>query len=230
MLEFCESLEKLPNLTNWNINTSNIIIQRRMNIIVKTLTGKDLKLEVKTLDSILNVKYMLKDKLGTSPNQICLLYRGRVLEDERTLDSYCIKEGAVLHMVLKVRGCNPVPIYVKYYLAKIEIRVCLFCDDIQKLKELIQNKLDYSPKYQKIIFNGKSLDNECNKLISLGIEENSLLDLNVEYVHKEENICKYQKQIQILHDMGFYWKNIDFKLLDQCLGDISYYFENYYDK
>ncbi len=73
-----------------------------------------------------------------TPELIILLRKGRVLQDEYTLDHYCIKEGDLLSMFLKTRGCNQVPVYIKYYLAKMEIQFCLFCDDIQHVKELIK--------------------------------------------------------------------------------------------
>ena len=229
MFDFCESLENLPDLTRWNINISNFIIKKKINIIVKTLTGQNITLSVYPTDTIFEVKCIIQDKIGMPPDQPILIYGNRPLKDHYTLDDLRIKEGAHISMVLRLRGCKPLPIYVKYYLGKFEIQACPNCTNIQQVKELIKKKVDFEPEYQEISFNGKSLDKETGKLASFGIMINSILDLNVPSFYYGEINNNYLRQIQILHEMGFYRNDINYKLLNQCLGDIVYYFENHYE-
>ena len=101
-------------------------------IKVKTLTGKEIEIDIEPSDTIERIKERVEEKEGippssrgacrrtprllTSPSKIAdapsllpsllhrLIFGGKQMNDDRTAKEYNIEGGSVLHLVLALRG------------------------------------------------------------------------------------------------------------------------------
>ncbi|ODQ61800.1 hypothetical protein WICANDRAFT_59878 [Wickerhamomyces anomalus NRRL Y-366-8] len=75
-----------------------------MQIKVKTLTGKEIPIDVEPTDKILRIKEIMEEKEGIPPSQQRLIFGGKQMNDDQTVESYKLEPGAQLHLVLTLRG------------------------------------------------------------------------------------------------------------------------------
>jgi ubiquitin-like protein Nedd8 len=75
-----------------------------MQIQVKTLTGRQQTFNFEPSAKISEVKSALQEREGIQVDQIRLIFGGRQMADEKTLEEYNVQPGSVIHMVLQLRG------------------------------------------------------------------------------------------------------------------------------
>lgn len=75
-----------------------------MQIYIKTLTGRKQALNFENENTVLEVKQALQEKEGIQVDQIRLIFSGKQLSDEKTLQEFNVTAGGTIHMVLQLRG------------------------------------------------------------------------------------------------------------------------------
>lgn len=75
-----------------------------ISIKVKTLTGKEVEIDIEPHDTIERIKQRVEEKEGIPPIQQRLIYGGKQMNDDKTAREYNIEGGSVLHLVLALRG------------------------------------------------------------------------------------------------------------------------------
>lgn len=71
---------------------------------VRTLTGRELELDIDPTDTIESIKEKVHEKEGIPPIQQRLIFEGKQMADEKLAKDYKIEAGVVLHLVLALRG------------------------------------------------------------------------------------------------------------------------------
>jgi ubiquitin-like protein Nedd8 len=73
-------------------------------IKVKTLTGKEIEIDIEPTDSVERIKERVEEKEGIPPVQQRLIFGGKQMNDDKIAKDYNIEGGSVLHLVLALRG------------------------------------------------------------------------------------------------------------------------------
>ncbi|KAL2609245.1 hypothetical protein R1flu_027818 [Riccia fluitans] len=104
-----KQLEDGRTLSDYRIqgdSTLDLLVRLRGGtmIKVKTLTGKEIEIDIEPTDTIERIKERVEEKEGIPPVQQRLIFAGKQMNDDKTARDYNIEGGSVLHLVLALRG------------------------------------------------------------------------------------------------------------------------------
>ncbi|KAI3436814.1 hypothetical protein D9Q98_006224 [Chlorella vulgaris] len=104
-----KQLEDGRTLADYNIqkeSTLHLVLRLRggMMIKVKTLTGKEIEIDIEPNDTVQRIKERVEEKEGIPPVQQRLIFAGKAMNDDKMAKDYNIEGGSVLHLVLALRG------------------------------------------------------------------------------------------------------------------------------
>ena len=125
-------------------------------IIIKTLSGKTISIQISKYATSEELKYLIQDKEGISPDQQRFVFGGKYLEDGLMLSDYNIQKGDVVHLVLRLSG--GMLVYIKGMTGRTFTIEVGPSETIGELKNKIQDKSGILP--DQLIFLGKSLEDE----------------------------------------------------------------------
>lgn len=142
---------------------------------MKVFVGRSTTIEVNARDTVANLKTKIQEKKGVQPGDQIVLYGGKQLEDECTLDVYQIENNAALNLLIRIRG--GMHIFVKTLVGKtITIVVEDGEETVSQVKWKIKEKEGIPPHEQRLIYGGKQLEDN-DRLSSYNIQKNSTLHL-----------------------------------------------------
>ena len=75
-----------------------------MQLMIKTLSGVKQSFNFEPSDTILHIKETLQEKEGIDIPMIRLIFMGKQLADDNTIEFYNMKAGDQIHMILQLRG------------------------------------------------------------------------------------------------------------------------------
>ena len=70
-------------------------------IKVKTLLGKEAQYKIKCNEEVSILKASVYKSFDLSPKRQCLVYKGKILEEGKTVKEYDLENGSIVHLIIK---------------------------------------------------------------------------------------------------------------------------------
>lgn len=144
----------LASLDIWTESTLYMIFNPRdvMPIFVKTPSGKIVKVEVKGLYTVHDVKAIVESFIGCSVAECRMIYSGNELQDCKTLAFYNIEENSTLEVLP-----SWIQIFIKTWNGKTITLDVARANTVREVKDKIFCKVRVPVHFQSILFSENTL-------------------------------------------------------------------------
>lgn len=146
--------------------------EKLVSIYIRTPAGKMLSVEVPFGAKVFNIKRKVYEMERIPPDQQTLLLNGSEVDDRRVLDSRDALLQSTFQLALKAPDEPTLPIFIKTPLGKTIVVNVSLSEKICNLKATICEKEGIVPSKQKLLFQGRELDDQ-SILRDSGIERES---------------------------------------------------------
>ena len=173
-------LDNIRTLRDYKIHRKStlFVIYRPMQIYVETRIGKCITLDLTPNNTVKNMKESIQEEEGIGPEEQCVVFDGKELEDDHTLAAYKIQEGSTLSLAVKRQ--DGMQIFVITQDGKTVIPLTVKpTDSIENVKAKIQAKEGIAPEDQRLFFSDVELE-DGQTVNDYLIQDKSILRLNKE--------------------------------------------------
>jgi len=133
--------------------------------LVKLLSGKTIVSSLSPEKTVRHVKEEIFEKENIAVDQQRLVFMGKQLEDNATLASYQVTDGACIHLVLRLRGgggeAGEGQFLVKLLSGKTIVSSLSPEKTVRHVKEEIFEKENIAVDQQRLVFMGKQLEDNA---------------------------------------------------------------------
>ena len=157
-----QKLDNEKTLNYYNIKNQSILdlfckSKNGILIFIKRPTHKIFNLDISSYETILNIKKIVESKDNIPIKNQKIKYNGIELDDNKIINDYKIETQSTLEVIFKNDGGYQ--IFCKFLTGKtITIEVEPYYT-IENLKEIVYDKENIPLSGQRIVFNGKLLEN-----------------------------------------------------------------------
>ena len=115
-------------------------------ILIKNLKGKTITLDIEKSDTIEEVKKKIQSKEQIPHDQQVLTYKGKNMDDDKSIDDYDIKKGDMIHLSSRLKGgvteqdvANMMNMF-RDQLTQMQVALQEEKDKSEQLRKQVQNK------------------------------------------------------------------------------------------
>ena len=146
-------------------------------VIIKSLDGqRSFELELRSSERIKDVKIQIENIEKIPQDQQCLMYNHKKLEDDKLVSEYNLENGSIINLVQILNGTLEITIKLIPNNTLIKLNIGIL-ETLQKLKLAIKEKVNIPVEKQRLVFNGKLLDDDEKIVQKYNIEQDSVINL-----------------------------------------------------
>ena len=82
-----------------------VVVEDGFTVFIKELTGRTYTLIIGADNTVEDLKTLLNNQSNIPVNQQRLIFSGKQMENDRTMDYYNVRYECTIHLVLRLGGC-----------------------------------------------------------------------------------------------------------------------------